>query len=232
MLMRMAHQHAHTECAAEGSSGRRLAATLALAASYMVAEAVGGWWTGSLALLADASHMLSDVLALVLALTAIGVARRSVLPHPHGAHRFELLAAFAQGVLLVGIAGTIAVEAWQRLGTPPAVLGGPMLAIATGGLLVNVVGLALLHGGRHESLNLRGAWLHVASDALGSVGAMAAGLAVWKLGWLWADPLASALIAVLVARSAGLLVRDTARAWAAIPAAGEGDLAPRADPGS
>jgi cobalt-zinc-cadmium efflux system protein len=213
----MAHSHAQTDCAAEGSSARRLSVTLALAASYMVAEALGGWWTGSLALLADASHMLSDVLALALALIAIGVARRSALPHPHGGHRFELLAAFAQGVLLVGIAVTIAIEAWERLGTPAEVLGGPMLAIAAGGLVVNGIGLALLHGGRRESLNLRGAWLHVVSDTLGSVGAMLAGFAVWQLGWLWADPAASAVIALLVGRSAVLLVRDTARAWAAIP---------------
>lgn len=213
----MAHSHDHTDCAADGSSARRLSVTLALAASYMVAEALGGWWTGSLALLADASHMFSDVLALALALMAIGVARRSELPHPHGAHRFELLAAFAQGFLLLGIAVTIALEAWERFGSPAEVLGGPMLLIAAGGLVVNGAGLALLHGGRHESLNLRGAWLHVVSDALGSVGAMLAGLAVWQLGWMWADPLASAAIALLVGRSAVLLVRDTSRAWAAIP---------------
>jgi len=217
----MAHSHDHSDCAAEGSSARRLSVTLGLAATYMVAEAAGGWWTGSLALLADASHMLSDVLALSLALMAIGVARRSAVPHPHGAHRFELVAAFAQGFLLLGIAGSIAFEAWERAGTPAEVLGGPMLAIATGGLVVNGIGLVLLHGGRDESLSLRGAWLHVVSDALGSVGAMLAGLAVWQWGWLWADPLASALIAVLVGRSAAVLVRDTGHAWAAIPSAPE-----------
>jgi cobalt-zinc-cadmium efflux system protein len=217
----MAHSHAHPDCAADGSSARRLSVTLALATTYMIAEAVGGWWTGSLALLADASHMLSDVLALSLALMAIGVARRSEAPHPHGAHRFELVAAFVQGFLLLGIAVTIAFEAWERLGSPAEVLGGPMLLIATGGLVVNAAGLAMLHGGRDESLSVRGAWLHVVSDALGSVGAMLAGLAIWQFGWAWADPLASAVIALLVARSAALLVRDTSRAWAAIPRAPE-----------
>ena len=215
----MAHAHAHAAsrgidgCAAEGGSARRLLLSLALAAGYMGAEVVGGLWTGSLALLADASHMLSDVLALALALVAIGVARRSQQPHPHGLHRAELLAAFAQGAMLLVIAGWIVHEAVERLGAAHPVMGAPMLLIATGGLLVNLAALGLLHRGRTESLNVRGAWLHVASDALGSAGAMVAGLAVWQLGWLWADPVASGLIAILVARSAALLLRDSGRAW-------------------
>lgn len=216
----MSHAHSHTQaaevCAADGSSRRRLLQALALAAAYMAAEVVGGVLTGSLALLADAAHMLSDVLALVLALGAIAVARRALDPHPHGLHRLEYLAAFAQGVLLLGIAGGIVVEAVERFGTPHPVQGATMLVIATGGLAVNLASLALLHGGREENLNMRGAWLHVASDALGSAGAMLAGFLVWRFGWLWADPMASVAIALLVARSALLLLRDTRRTWRAL----------------
>jgi cobalt-zinc-cadmium efflux system protein len=210
--------HAPDGCAADGSSSRRLAQALALASLYMVAEAVGGLWTGSLALLADASHMLSDVLALCLALAAIAVARRAAAPHPHGLHRLELVAVFVQGALLVGVALLIVLEAVERLGSRPSVMGAPMLAIASGGLLVNAVSLALLHGDRDSSLNLRGAWLHVVSDAVGSVGAMLAGALVWAFGWSWADPLASVVIALLVGRSAILLLRDAGREWTAAPA--------------
>jgi cobalt-zinc-cadmium efflux system protein len=191
------------------STSRRLAWALALAAIYLVAEVVGGLWTGSLALLADAGHMASDVAALSLALFAAWVAARPADDRwTYGRARAEILAALAQGVGLVVVALLVAFEAFERLEQPSPVMGGGVLAIATGGLLVNLAALAILRDGHEHSLNVRGAWLHVLSDALGSVGAMTAGLLVWQLGWLWADPAASLAIAVLVLFSAWHLIRD------------------------
>jgi cobalt-zinc-cadmium efflux system protein len=176
----------------------------------MAAEVAGGLWTGSLALLADAGHMLSDAASLALAIFALRLARRPRQPRrSFGFHRGEILAALANGATLVAVGVLIAIEAWKRLADPPLVAGAPMMWIAAGGLLVNVAALALLHRDRDASLNLRGAWLHVATDALGSVQAIAAGALIWALGWRWADPLASLLIAALVIWSAWTLVRDS-----------------------
>ncbi len=200
--------HAHTP--ARGSSSRRLGATLALVSTYLVAEVVAGLWTGSLALLADAGHMLADAAALALSLFAIWLAQRPApAAHTFGYQRAEILAALANGVALAVVAVFIASEAIGRLGAPPAVAGLPALAVAAGGLAVNLAGLALLHDARNDGLNLRGAWLHVASDALGSVAAMIASAAIWLGDVRIADPLASLAIAALVARSAWQLVRAT-----------------------
>jgi cobalt-zinc-cadmium efflux system protein len=189
---------------------RRMAAVLVLAAAYMLAEVAGGLWTGSLALLADAGHMLADVAALGLSLFAFWLARRPAHPErTYGYHRAEILAALANGSALVAVALGIGFEALQRLREPAPVDAGPMLAIAAGGLAVNAAGLWLLHDGRDSSLNLRGAWLHLLSDALGSAAAIAAGLAILGFGWLLADPIASLAIAVLVVRSAWSLLRET-----------------------
>lgn len=202
------HDHAHP--AARGARGQRaLLLALCLAGAYMLAEIAGGLWTGSLALLADAGHMASDVAALGLGLFALWVARRPATPQrTYGYYRAEILAALAQGAALVAVAGGVAFEAVQRLGAPREVRGAPMLAIAAGGLVVNLVALAILGRDRHESLNLRGAWLHVLSDALGSVSAMLAGALVWGLGWTWADPAASLAIAILVVVSAWNLLGE------------------------
>ena len=127
----------------------------------------------------------------------------------YGFHRTEILAALANGATLVAIALFIVVEALQRFRNPPPVQGGLMLAIAAGGLVVNLAGLALLHGGRDESLNVRGAWLHVLTDSLGSVQAIAAGALIWAFGWNWVDPVASVLIALLVAWSAWALLSES-----------------------
>lgn len=189
---------------------RRLAITLALAACYMVAEVVGGLITGSLALLADAGHMLSDVAALALSLFAMRLAARPPTPKfTYGFHRFEILAALVNGATLIAIVFFILKEAWQRLGQPPEVQGLPMLLIAGGGLVINLIGLWILNAGRSESLNVRGAWLHVLTDALGSVGAIVAGATIWAFGWQWADPVASVLIGLLVAYSSWALLRET-----------------------
>jgi cobalt-zinc-cadmium efflux system protein len=182
----------------------------ALAASYMLAEIAGGLWTGSLALLADAAHMAADVAALALSLFAFWLARRPASGgRTYGYQRAEILAALANGSALVAVAIGIGLEAVERIGAPSAVRAGPMLAIAVGGLAVNGIGLALLRDGRHDNLNLRGAWLHLLSDALGSAAAIGAGLLILAFDWRMADPLASLAIAVLVIRSAWSLLRET-----------------------
>jgi len=205
-----AHADGHAHSHAGGAAPQeRLRWALVLAACYMLAEVVGGLWTGSLALLADAGHMLSDVFALSLSLLAFRLAQRPATPQQtYGHHRTEILAALAHGILLVGVAAFVVNEAIERLGEPRAIRGGPMLAIATGGLAVNLAALFILGEARRDNMNVRGAWLHVLSDALGSVGAMAAGAAVWAFGWTWADPLASLVIATLVLYSAWALLRD------------------------
>ena len=188
---------------------RRLTWALVLAASFMVAEAVGGWVSGSLALLADAGHMLSDVAALGLSLFALQMATKPAdRRRTYGYHRVEILAALANGAVLVALSVWIVVEAIHRFQDPPEVAGGLMLAVAVGGLVVNLAALKVLHGAQQHSLNMRGAWLHVLTDALGSVQAIVAGVLVWGFGWTWADPVASVLIALLVVYSSWSLLRS------------------------
>ena len=202
------HDHAHTH--GGDASRSRLTLVLILSAAYMVAEVVGGYLTNSLALMADAGHMLSDVASLVLALLAMRVALRPpTVRRTFGYQRAEILAALANGTALVVAAAWIVIEAVQRLRTPHVVDGLPMLGIAAGGLAVNLAAMALLHSDRHASLNMRGAWLHVATDALGSVGAMFAGVAVWRFHATWADPVVSMVIAALIAFSSWRLLRET-----------------------
>jgi len=189
---------------------RRVALTLTLAAGYMVAEIVGGLLTNSLALLADAGHMLSDVAALGLSLFALWIAERPPnARRTYGYYRTEILAALANGATLVAVAVFILVEAHARFLNTPEVLGAAMMAIAFGGLVVNLLSLAILSDARHASLNLRGAWLHVLSDSLGSVGAILAGLLIWAFGWYWADPAISALIGLLIIYSSWRLLTES-----------------------
>lgn len=205
----MSHDHGHQHDRRAGSR-RRLTWTLALAAGYTVAEIVGGLLTNSLALLADAGHMLSDVAALGLSLFAIWVAARPPTPRrTYGYYRAEILAAMANGATLIAVSVLIFVEAYHRLRQPPEVMGPAMLAVAVGGLAVNLTGLWLLHGGRRESLNVHGAWLHVLADALGSVGAITAAGLIWAFGWAWADPVASVLIGMLVIYSSWRLLAES-----------------------
>ena len=198
-----AHHHHRT------GSLNRLSATLVLMFVYMVAEFVGGWLTNSLALLADAGHMLSDVGALALSLFAIWIAARPATPRlTFGYYRAEILAALANGATLIGVSLYIFGEAFHRLSQPQEVAGAAMLGVAAGGLVVNLIGLWLLHSGRDENLNVRGAWLHVMTDALGSVGAMAAGGLVWAFDWKWADPAISIVIGLLVIYSSWRLLAE------------------------
>jgi cobalt-zinc-cadmium efflux system protein len=204
------HGHGHDHHHGDGSNARRLAVVLVLTALYMVAEAVGGWLSHSLALLADAGHMLSDVAALGLSLFAAWISRRPPTPaRSYGFYRTEILAALINAATLIAISVWIFVEAYRRLHAPPEVAGGMLMVIATGGLFVNLAGMWVLHGGRNENLNVRGAWLHVATDALGSVGTIIAGAAVLYLGWTWADPVASVIIALLVCYSSWALLKES-----------------------
>lgn len=207
------HDHAsHSHSHVRSTNSRRLAIVLGLVLVYIVAEVVGGYLTNSLALLADAGHMLSDAAALGLSLFALWIARRPASPqHSYGFYRAEILAALANGATLIAIALVIFVEAWQRFRVPPAVEGRGVMLIAAGGLVVNLVSLWLLHEGRKESLNVQGAWLHVLTDALGSVGAIVAGLLVWRFNWFLADPLMSVLIGLLVIYSSWALLKDAVR---------------------
>jgi cobalt-zinc-cadmium efflux system protein len=204
------HDHGHETARRNRSESRgRLAWTLALILGYMVAEIVGGYLADSLALLADAGHMFSDAVALGLSLFAVWISSRPPTPqHSYGYYRAEILAALANGATLIAIALVIFIEAFHRLGTPAEVQGPLMAAVAAGGLVVNILGLLILHSSRSHSLNMRGAWLHLMTDALGSIAALGAGALVWAYGWNWADPVASILIGLLVIYSSWELVKQ------------------------
>jgi len=191
-------------------SRRRLAIALGITATVMIAEAVGGWLAGSLALLADAGHMLADAAALGLALLVARVAQRPATPErSFGLLRLEILAALVNGALLIAIAIGIGIEAWHRLTAPPLVDGPLLLGVAGIGLVANLISLRILHHGHEHSLNQRGAYLHVLGDLLGSVGALAAGAIVVATGWVLADPLISVLITLLVLGSAWRLIKES-----------------------
>ena len=194
---------------ARGVEAGRLKWVLALTAAFMVAEAVGGWLAGSLTLLADAGHMLTDAGALGLSLFAMRMAQRPATEEKtYGYVRLEILAALVNGATLLVISGLIVREAWLRLLEPAPVGGGVMLALGAVGLAVNLVGAALLHGHAHGNLNMKGAYLHILGDVLGSVGAIAAGAVVLLTGWTPVDPIVSVLIALLILHSAWRLVRE------------------------
>lgn len=192
-------------------STRRLSLVLWIAAAVMLAEVLGGLLAHSLALLADAGHMLADVAAIGLALFVARVAQRPATPErSYGLVRLEILAALVNGAMLIVIAGGIGIEAWRRFQAPPLVHGGPVVGIALVGLGANLMSMRILHQGHAHSLNQRGAYLHVVSDALGSVGALAAGVIVLLTGWTLADPLVSVAIGALILGSAWRLVRESA----------------------
>lgn len=203
------HHDSRASELARSQNRRRLALVLALALGYAGVELVGGFWTGSLALLSDALHMVSDSAALALSLLAsVLAARPSQTRRTFGNSRVEILAALANGVALAVVALFISVNAFERYFEPRAIEGPGLLAIASGGLGVNLVALYLLEGGRDGSLNVRGAFLHVASDTLASVGVCLAGIGIWLFGWLWLDPLVSLAVSLLVLASAWFLIRD------------------------
>ena len=180
----MGHGHAHGGRDRTSANRRRMAWALGIAAVYVVAEIVGGLVANSLALLADAGHMATDVAALGLTLWAMRLSQKPpTAERTYGCHRAEILAALANGAVLVAITIYIFWEAWKRLHEPPDVAGPTMMAVAVGGLIVNGIGVLLLKSGRDESLNVQGAWLHVLGDALGSVAVIVGAALVWGFGW-------------------------------------------------
>ncbi len=211
----MAHDHeghGHGRPHGAGGNERRVFWALLLTGGFLLAEAAGAVISGSLALLADAGHMLADTAALGLSWYAFRTIRsKPAHPrHSYGHHRLEVLAAFVNGSALIGIAVWISIEAVRRFFDPGHVLGGVMMAVAAAGLAVNVASFLILHGGDRENLNIRGAALHVLGDLLGSAAAMAAaGVILWT-GWTPIDPILSVLVAALILRSAWLLA---SRSW-------------------
>jgi cobalt-zinc-cadmium efflux system protein len=199
------HDHGHRT-----RNRRALGLVLALTGAYTVCEVVGGWLTGSLALLADAGHMLGDSAALALALVAAWLAGRPATPErSFGYRRAEILAALANGVALAAIAIWVFIEAIGRLDDPPEILGGWMLAVALAGLVVNLVAAGILARAGRDNLNVQAALRHVFADLAGSVGVAVAALVVLATGWEQADPVAGMAIGVLILASSWSIVRDS-----------------------
>jgi cobalt-zinc-cadmium efflux system protein len=207
------HSHGHGGGHGGGDRGagneRRLLLAAALTAVTLLAEAIGGYVSGSLALLADAGHMLTDASALVLAWLAVRFARRPAdWKRTYGFDRFEVLAAFTNGLALFFISAMICYEAVERIFTPVEVMGGTMLIIAAVGLAVNVATLLILRQGDDPNLNVRAAMLHVLTDLLGSVAAIGAALIILQTGWTPIDPILSIVITLLIVRSAWSITKE------------------------
>jgi cobalt-zinc-cadmium efflux system protein len=206
----LAHRHPLPGSARRNTreASRRLGWVLGMTAVYALAEVVGGWMANSLALLADAGHMLTDIMALALALVAAWMARRPADPsRTYGYKRVEILAALLNGVALIVIALFIFNEAWERFSRPPEVDFVLMAAVAAGGLAINVLGALLLHRHQH-GMNVRAAYLHVLGDLLGSVGTLLAAGAIALFRWYWADPAISVVIGVVIVIGAVRLVLE------------------------
>ncbi|WP_066336078.1 cation diffusion facilitator family transporter [Azohydromonas lata] len=201
----MAHTHHH-----DSDNEHALKATLLLTTGFLVAEVIGGVLADSLALLSDAAHMFTDTAALAIALAATRVARRAAdARRTFGYHRFEILAAAFNAVLLIAAAAYILWEAWQRLQEPAAVEPGLMLWVAVAGLAVNLIGMRLLSGGKESNLNVKGAYLEVWSDMLGSLGVIAGALLIRFTGWAWVDSVVAVAIALWVLPRTGQLLRES-----------------------
>ncbi len=202
----MTHDHSK----ADGNI-RRVMIALVLTGTFMIVEVIGGILSGSLALLADAGHMLTDTMALALAAVAFRVSSRPAdSKRSYGYQRFQILAAFVNGLSLLVIVGWILFEAARRIASPPEVMGPMMLAVASAGLLVNIFAFIVLHGGDKENMNIQGAALHVASDLLGSVAAIVAAIVIIYTAWMPIDPILSILVALLILRSAWHLLKRSA----------------------
>lgn len=204
------HGHAHHTHAHGSGTRRSLFLSFTITLGFMGAEAVGGWLTNSLALLSDAGHMLTDAAALGLSLLALKIGEMPPsTTKTFGYRRFEILAALLNGLALWAIVGVILREAYERMKDPPEVAAWGMMAVAALGLCVNLVSIRLLHAHKDESINVRGAFLHVVADSLGSVGALSAGVVIWTTGWALIDPLVSLGICGLILWSSWGLVKES-----------------------
>jgi len=203
------HRHNH-RAHGHGANEKRIGLAALLTGIFMLAEVAGGLFSGSLALLADAGHMVTDFASLGLAWYGFRLARQPAdWRRTYGYDRFTILAAFTNGLALFAIAAWIVVEAWHRLREPTDVLGGIMLWIALAGLAVNILAFRVLQGGDRDNLNVRAAALHVVGDLLGSVAALAAAIVIMATGWMAIDPILSLLVALIILRSAWRLVRES-----------------------
>lgn len=205
------HGHGHNHSHAKGNNRTRVGIAALLTGLFMIAEVAGGLISSSLALLADAGHMMTDFAALAMAWAAFTIAKRPAdRKYTFGYDRFSILIAFVNGLTLFLVAVWVLWEAFHRIYTPSEILAGPMLWIAIGGLIVNLVVFKILTGADQENLNIRGAVLHVLGDLLGSVAAIIAALIIMKTGWMPIDPILSVLVAGLILRSAWYLIKDSA----------------------
>jgi cobalt-zinc-cadmium efflux system protein len=206
----MAHDHAHGHGHTAGANAKMLAWALALTSAYLVAEVVGGIVFNSLALLSDAAHMMTDVAALVIALLAIRLGRKAPdEKRTFGYRRFEILAAAFNAVLLFGIAIYVFVEAIRRIAEPQEIQSWGMMIVAAIGLVVNLISMRLLTAGKDASFNVKGAYLEVWADMVGSVGVIAGAAAIRFTGWTWIDPIVAVAIGLWVLPRTWILLRDT-----------------------
>jgi cobalt-zinc-cadmium efflux system protein len=204
------HSHAGHDHSHGVTDKARVLIAAVLTGGFMIAEAIGGWITGSLALLADAGHMLTDSVSLVLAWYAFRLADRAATARlTYGFDRVKTLVAYTNGLTIFVIGAWIVWEAIERISMPAPILGGPMLVVAVVGLFVNIAAFFALHGGDRQSLNMRGAILHVVGDLLGSVAALIAACVILLTNWTPIDPILSALVALLLFRSAWKLVGES-----------------------
>lgn len=208
------HHHDHSQGHQHGreaqGADRRLYFALALTLGFAFVEAAGGWWSGSLALLGDAGHMLSDAMALGLSALAAWFSKRPPSPrNSYGLARAEIIAALVNGVTMLLVVTGIVTEAVQRVQEPRPVAAGAVIAIATVGLLVNLLVIRILSRGQEQNLNIRGALLHVVGDMLGSVAAIGAGIVIYFTGWTPIDPILSLVISALILYSTLMLLRET-----------------------
>lgn len=204
----MGEGHGH-QISAAGRNKKNLAIVFGLTSFYLIVEVIGGFWTGSLALLADAGHMLTDVAGVGLALLAIWFAEKPATPErTYGYYRFEILAALTNAIVLIWISLYILYEAYQRFKNPPEVESAAMLGVAGVGLLINLVGIYILRAGSTESLNMKGAYFEVLTDMLTSIGVIIAGVIMLTTGWYYADPLISAGIGLFILPRTWSLLKD------------------------